>query len=256
MSKLVKEASVFFSKNKKNTEEEFQKKEIVKDVFSVSLTISEANRLDSLFNKYTLKDEKKDIFLSIKTLTCQIKSIQKQHVLLIGEKIYKVRELLKTIESTETTFSAWISLVFSTKSSAYNALAYYELFIGLPSKNEQLLLQSIPYKAAYLLASRKGSIERKLDVMKRINGLPNTSAISILNKYLPPSREISLSHAYESDEVINKIISEKLLEVLRLVSSEVQLSEYNLNLMKQLFDSIAPQVSFEADSKSAQRKSI
>ncbi|WP_100933919.1 CT583 family protein [Candidatus Chlamydia corallus] len=239
MSKLVKEASIFFQKNKKNTEEEFQKKEITKDVFSVSLTLSEVNRLDSLFSKYSFEDRKKDVFFSIKTLTCQIKSIQKQHVLLIGEKIYKVRELLKTIESSDTTFSSWISLVFSTKSSAYNALAYYELFTYLPSKTEQLLLQSIPYKAAYLLASRKGSIERKLEVMKKITGLPNTSAISILNKYLPPSREISLSHAYESDEAVNKIISEKLLDLLRLVSSKVQLSEYNLNLIKQLFDNIA-----------------
>lgn len=238
MSKLIKEASVFFNKNKKNVEEEFRKKEAAKDVFSVSLNPSEVNQLNSLLNKNSLENKKKDIFFSIKTLTSQIKSIQKQHVLLIGEKIYQVRELLKTIGSSDTTFSAWISLVFSTKSSAYNALAYYELFIGLPSKNEQFLLQSIPYKTAYLLASRKGSIEKKIDVMNKINGLPNNSAVLILNKHLPPLREISSEHVYDSDESINKVISERLLDLLRLICSGVQLTEHNMNLMKQLVDSV------------------
>lgn len=239
MNKLIKEASVFFQKNRKSVKEEFQRKEIVENAFAVSLTPSEINQLDNLLSKHDLEGREKDVFFSIKTLTCQIKSIQKQHVLLIGEKVYKVRELLKTIGSSDTTFSSWISLVFSTKSSAYNALAYYELFISLPNKDEQILLQSIPYKAAYLLASRRGSIEKKMDVMRKMNGLPNTSAIFILNKHLPSLREISLTHVYESDEAANKIISEKLLELLKLVCSKIQLSEHNINLMKQLFDSIS-----------------
>ncbi|WP_108897167.1 CT583 family protein [Chlamydia serpentis] len=242
MSKLIKEASIFFDKNRKSAKEEFRKKEVIQDVFSISLTSSEINQLDCLFSKQSPENHNQDVFLHIKNLTSQIKSIQKQHVLLIGEKIYKVRELFKAIGSFETTFTSWIDLVFSTKSSAYNALAYYELFIGLPSKSEQLLLQSIPYKTAYLLASRKGPIEKKIEVMKKINGMPNTSAVFILNQYLPPLREIGSKHVYESDQSVNKAISEKLLDLLHLVCSGTKLSEYNINLMKQLFDNVSSNI--------------
>ncbi|EPJ29225.1 hypothetical protein CP09DC78_1085, partial [Chlamydia psittaci 09DC78] len=166
MSKLTKEASAFFQKNQENTTKEFLKKEFAMDVFSVSLSDIEKEQIENLVVSQNSKfDEEYNRGLaSIKLLTGQIKSIQKQHVLLIGEKIYKVREILKNMNSPDTTFSSWINLVFRTKSSAYNALGYYELFISLPDKNTKSLFQSIPYKTAYLLASRKGSVKDKLKV--------------------------------------------------------------------------------------------
>ncbi|ANH79176.1 CT583 family protein [Candidatus Chlamydia sanziniae] len=238
MNKLVKEAALFFQKNQKSLEEEFQKKNMSESTFIVSLNPNESEQLNNLFVDEvasSCKDYSK-ILHSIKTLTCQIKSIQKQHVLLIGEKIYKARKLFQILGSSEGTFSSWIDLVFHTKSSAYNALAYYELFINLPNKESQCLLQSIPYKAAYLLASRKGPIGDKITVIKKIQGLSNTAAIALLNKYLPSLREAH-SDCLDSEVLANKLISNKLLDLLKIVSCDVRLSPYNLNLLQQLFNS-------------------
>ncbi|MEF9497540.1 MULTISPECIES: CT583 family protein [Chlamydia] len=239
MSKLIKEASAFFQKNQESTVKEFHKKEFAMDVFSVSLSENENEQIENLIvSKHSNFDDEDQCsrgLASIKLLTGQIKSIQKQHVLLIGEKIYKVREILKSMNSPDTTFSAWINLVFHTKSSAYNALGYYELFINLPDKNTKSLFQSIPYKTAYLLASRKGSLKDKVKVLGKISGMSNTSAIDVLNKFLPSLRT-SQTERLTDFEDRNKELSEKLIEILRTVCSGLELSEYNKNLLQQLFE--------------------
>ncbi|AFS44584.1 CT583 family protein [Chlamydia psittaci] len=237
MSKLTKEASAFFQKNQENTTKEFLKKEFAMDVFSVSLSDIEKEQIENLVVSQNSKfDEEYNRGLaSIKLLTGQIKSIQKQHVLLIGEKIYKVREILKNMNSPDTTFSSWINLVFRTKSSAYNALGYYELFISLPDKNTKSLFQSIPYKTAYLLASRKGSVKDKLKVLGKISGLSNALAIDVLNKFLPPLKSSQSERCIDFEEK-NKEVSEKLIDILKIVSSGLELSEYNKNLLHQLFE--------------------
>ncbi|WP_366235950.1 CT583 family protein [Chlamydia buteonis] len=237
MSKLTKEASAFFQKNQENTTKEFLKKEFAMDVFSVSLSDIEKEQIENLVvSQHSKFDEEYNRGLAyIKLLTGQIKSIQKQHVLLIGEKIYKVREILKNMDSPETTFSSWINLVFRTKSSAYNALGYYELFISLPDKTTKSLFQSIPYKTAYLLASRKGSVKDKLKVLGKISGLSNALAIDILNKFLPPLKSSQTERRIDFEEK-NKEVSEKLMDILKIISSGLELSEYNKNLLHQLFE--------------------
>ncbi|WP_370919301.1 CT583 family protein [Chlamydia caviae] len=237
MSKLIKEASAFFQKNQENTVKEFHKKESAMDVFSISLSEDEKEKIENLIVSQhgNFDDECSHGLASIKLLTGQIKSIQKQHVLLIGEKIYKVREILRAMNSPDTTFSAWINLVFHTKSSAYNALGYYELFISLPDKDTKSLFQSIPYKTAYLLASRKGSVKDKVKVLGKIEGMSNTAAIDILNRFLPPLRASQTERSINFEDK-NKELSEKLMEILKTVCSGLELSEYNKNLLQQLFE--------------------
>ncbi|EPP35488.1 hypothetical protein CP10139811_1550 [Chlamydia ibidis] len=237
MSKLVKEASNFFQKNRENVEKEFQRKDVSTNFLSVSLNQDEQDQIESLIiNHYEdLGEPHSEALNAIKLLTSQIKSIQKQHVLLLGEKIYRVREILQRINSPETTFSQWINIVFHTKSSAYNALAYYELFISLPDSDTKTVFQSIPYKTAYLLASRKGTLEDKVKVLGEIRGMSNTSAIHVLNRHLPSSRSVSL-HLPNYSEDRNKIISNKLIEVLNLLGNGLELSSHNINLLQQLFE--------------------
>ncbi|ANG66610.1 CT583 family protein [Chlamydia gallinacea] len=238
MNKLSKEASIFFQKNQENTAKEFQKKELSLDIFSVTLSDEEHEKINNLVIN---EDEKLDVnhnLAAIKLLTIQIKSIQKQHVLLIGEKIYKVREILREMRSPETTFSSWINLVFHTKSSAYNALGYYELFISLPDKHTKSLFQSIPYKTAYLLASRKGSIKEKITVLGKIRGMSNTLAISVLNQFLPSLRSNDELQVNDVEKK-NKFLSSKLIEVLEIINSGINISEYNKNLIHQLIESIS-----------------
>lgn len=236
MNKLTKEASVFFKKNQEKLKEEFQKKDVISDVFQTSLTQSESEQIECLvLGGMENADSNSETLAIIKALTSRIKAIQKHHVLLIGEKIYKVRELLNNSGSSATTFSSWIGLVFHTKSSAYNALAYYELFISLPNKDWKSIFQSVPYKTAYCLASRRGHIDDKMSVLEKIKGLPNTDAMCVLNKYLPSSRDSNVDIPSSNDS-INKLISDMLLELLRIIHPGIQVSQHNMNLLQQLFE--------------------
>ncbi|AAF39716.1 CT583 family protein [Chlamydia muridarum] len=240
MNKLEKEASVFFKKNQESVSQDFKKKVSSIEMFSTSLNSEENQSLDRLFLSETqnLSDEEsyQEDVLSVKLLTSQIKAIQKQHVLLLGEKIYNARKILSKSCFSSTTFSSWLDLVFRTKSSAYNALAYYELFISLPSTTLQKEFQSIPYKSAYILAARKGDLKTKVSVIGKVCGMSNASAIRVMDQLLPSSRSKDNQRFFESDLEKNRQLSDLLVELLRIVCSGVFLSPYNENLLQQLFE--------------------
>nr|WP_281523849.1 CT583 family protein [Turicimonas muris] len=240
MNKLEKEASVFFKKNQESASQDFKKKVSSIEMFSTSLNSEENQSLDRLFLSETqnLSDEEsyQEDVLSVKLLTSQIKAIQKQHVLLLGEKIYNARKILSKSCFSSTTFSSWLDLVFRTKSSAYNALAYYELFISLPSTTLQKEFQSIPYKSAYILAARKGDLKTKVSVIGKVCGMSNASAIRVMDQLLPSSRSKDNQRFFESDLEKNRQLSDLLVELLRIVCSGVSLSPYNENLLQQLFE--------------------
>ena len=240
MNKLEKEANVFFKKNQTSASQEFKKKVPSIEMFSIALNSEESQSLDRLFlsDDQALSDEEsyQEDVLSVKLLTSQIKAIQKQHVLLLGEKIYNARKILSKSCFSSTTFSSWIDLVFRTKSSAYNALAYYELVISLPSQTLQKEFQSIPYKSAYILAARKGDLDTKVSVIGKVCGMSNASAIRVMDKLLPSSRIKEGREFQESDLEKNRKLSDSLLETLRIVCSGTPLSPYNENLLQQLFE--------------------
>lgn len=240
MNKLEKEASVFFKKNQTAASQDFKKQVSTLEMFSATLNPEENQNLDRLFlsgmqNSANEEVYQKDV-LAIKLLTSQIKAIQKQHVLLIGEKIYNARKILSKNCFSSTTFSSWIDLVFRTKSSAYNALAYYELFISLPNQTLQKEFQSIPYKSAYILAARKGDLKTKVEVIGKVCGMSNLSAMRIVDQLLPSSRNKHEHNILESDSEKNRLLSNLLLEILRIMCSGVSLSSYNENLLQQLFE--------------------
>lgn len=232
---LINNANVFFEKNKKQID---AVQKLKKDqIYALDLTEKETNQLEELFKQSNLRKDFIENISAIKLLTSQIKSIQKQHVLLVGEKIFKVREILRQMGGEKTTFSSWINLVFSTKSSAYNALAYYEFFINLPNDQAKQLFQAIPHKAAYVLAARKGDVDRKVTVLKQISGKNNQDAIRIVNTHFPSTKPTNIGFV-KDDEYRNKEISKKLLEVVNEIHSGLVLTDYNINLLKYVFELI------------------
>lgn len=241
MNKVISEAHSFFKKNQKKIKEDFQQNENANVFSSLTLNVEEDTFINNIiYSECELSNVKPSLKLveNVKTLTHQIKVIQKQGALLIGEKIFKVRELLSQMKLPNTTFTSWINYVFPTKSSAYNALAYYELFSTLPTKDDKSIFQKLPYRTAYALASRKASVTDKIIVLKKINGLPNSKAITILNEYIPPLHKQS----YISDKTvlsfheINKEMSEKILDVLFFMNLRDDISSYNKNLIQQIYD--------------------
>lgn len=233
MKKLINNANLFFEKNKKQIEIIQRLKQ--EQTFVLDLSSKETSQIDDLFSQQTFRKDLTDGIDSIKILTSQIKSIQKQHILLVGEKIFKVRSIIQKMQVSYTTFSSWINLVFPTKSSAYNALAYYEFFIHLPNDQTKQIFQSIPHKVAYVLAARKGAYEKKVTILNQLLGKKNQDAIRIVNAHLPSSRP-ALLNLNPSQSLKNKIISEKLLDIVNEIDNGLCLSDYNINLIKQIMD--------------------
>ena len=63
-------------------------------------------------------------------ITEEIRAISRQGAVLLGERVFRVRELLKPYR--DGTFTKWLEATFSSRKTGYNFLAYYELYIHLP----------------------------------------------------------------------------------------------------------------------------
>jgi len=109
-------------------------------------------------------------FREILTLTAEIRAINKQQVVLIGERVFKVRDVLKNYGDGQNTFTKWIEKVFGSKRTAYNFLKYYEFYNELPSVELKIHLKKMPLKAAYCLSNRQAPIEKKLDIVRNYQG--------------------------------------------------------------------------------------
>lgn len=133
--------------------------------------VEEVNLQKLLFEnfQFTESEEQEKVKLSqdfqqIKALTAEIKGIQKQSIVLIGERLDKVRTLLRTYR--EGTFTQWLKSTFKSKQTGYNILAFYEFYASLPSTELKNIFTSLPQKTAYLLASRAGDMDAKVQILQ------------------------------------------------------------------------------------------
>ncbi len=91
-------------------------------------------------------------------ITQEVKAIKKQEMLLIGERIALAREIFRKYK--EKSFRQWLESTFGSFKTGYNYLSFYDLYLEM-SPSLQVLLKEMPAKAAYVLASKKISIEQK-----------------------------------------------------------------------------------------------
>ncbi len=119
----------------------------------------------------------------IKLLTAEIKSIGKQGILLLGERVWKAREILKNYRNG--TFTQWIEAAFESKKTGYNVLAYYELFHALPLAGLKEKFKKIPQRAAYILASRHGNLEKKMTIISDHADLKANDLIELIQEQFP-----------------------------------------------------------------------
>jgi len=96
-------------------------------------------------------------------ITTQIRAIERQSILLHGERIHKAQQILKKYH--DGTFSKWLQLAYGNRQTPYSMLQFYDLFSRL-EKDEKELINSMPKRAAYALASRAGEIEKKVAIIK------------------------------------------------------------------------------------------
>lgn len=121
----------------------------------------------------------------LKNITAEVKSISKQGVILLGERISKARAILTKYGDGKNTFTAWLIKAFGSRRSAYNTLSYYELYTALPSEVLREKLKNLPLKAAYALASRQGEMEEKVQIISDYAGEKPRQVIEEIQKRLP-----------------------------------------------------------------------
>jgi len=228
MSRENKEASSFLAKFKKQIEEPqksanhalatLEPPNAFRSVFAIQeLDHAESEELKLLLES-TAPDDKdaptlqRDLDL-LKSLTAEIKSIQKQSVLLLGERIVKAKEILKRYGDGSTTFTKWLDGTFSSRRTAYNCLAYYEFYEALPNDRLRQRLKLMSHKAVYMLASRQGSVDLKLKIVEDFYDLKQEELIPIIQENFP---------VFESEKKSESALEGDLKDLERLLARLVK----------------------------------
>ena len=254
MSRENKETSSFLAKFKKQIEEPqknyttalatLEPPNAFRSVFSFQeLDQIESQELQQLLETTAPQDEdplsiQRDFDL-LKNITAEIKSIQKQSVLLLGERIQRAREILKKYGDGSTTFTKWLDATFSSRRTAYNCLAYFEFHEALPTDHLRECLKLMSHKAVYMLASRQGSIDQKFKIVEDFYNLKQTEIIPIIQEHFPlveNEKKGTLSIEIDLDDF------ERLLERLKKRKSLFQHKHHQrLKEMQQLLNNLITQ---------------
>jgi hypothetical protein len=200
MAKEDRQAEAFLSRFKQQIEGTAQKSRshdgpinAFRSVFAIQeLEPSRANDLTLLLQisapeSKNSRDIERDCEL-LKNITIEILAIQKQSVLLLGERITKAKALLRAYGDGTTPFTKWLDATFSSRRTAYNCIAYYELYTTLPNEILRERLKLMSHKAAYMLAARKGEITQKCKIIEDYYLLKQHEIIPIIASRFPPSR--------------------------------------------------------------------
>jgi hypothetical protein len=198
MSKSNKTASEFFKKKNSKKKEDFKEAFEVRpasptttDIFMGLDAFSDADeeklRLElfamskeSGINQADAERDCTDLLL----ITSEIRSITKQSIILHGERIHKARSILNKYK--KRAFMRWLDITYGNRQTPYNFLYYYNLYKAVPQK-EQTLIQKMPVRAAYLLSSRDGDMEKKLEIIRRHANSSQKELITVIRKEFPTS---------------------------------------------------------------------
>jgi hypothetical protein len=144
----------------------------------------------------------KDVEILKKT-TSEIKTIGKQATILTGEKIFKVRQLLRSYKNG--TFTKWLESTFGTRKTGYNMLAYYELYRALPREDLKDKLKKLPQRSAYILASRGGDIDVKAEIIDEYRNESHNELVVLIQEKLPIAVEDKRQGKSSNERVISAI---------------------------------------------------
>jgi len=158
-----------------------------------SLSHQEEKKLEDLLISHAEMscDVTKDL-KELSSLTIEVKAINNQAAILHGERIKKAQDLLKPYR--EGAFTLWLFTVYGNRQTPYNFLQYYELYSALP-KELHGKIDAIPRQIIYTLASRKGDLEKKEEIIKKYNGESKEEILNLIRKTFPlPPMDKRKSH--------------------------------------------------------------
>ncbi|KAK5583325.1 hypothetical protein RB653_004917, partial [Dictyostelium firmibasis] len=130
-------------------QEILQRLSLFSGVFKVHpLSEKDQETLREILQEYRPVEED---FLTLASVTSEIKAISNQAVILHGERIQKAQLILKHYR--DGAFSRWLMSTYGNRQTPYNFLQYYEFYLQLPVPLQDKL-EDIPRQAIYTLASR------------------------------------------------------------------------------------------------------
>jgi hypothetical protein len=158
-------------------------------IFRVTaLDAQEKADLESLLKNYRL-NEAYDVefdFQALSTITSEVKAITNQAVILHGERIKRAQEILKKYR--DGAFTAWLYTTYGNRQTPYNFLQYYEFYTAMP-QGLHTKLDQMPRQVIYSLASRKGPLEKKEEIVRNYNGQPKQELLQLIRLQFPLDEE-------------------------------------------------------------------
>lgn len=196
MSKLDDKAAALLQRNAKpGFVEGFEKRETAQDspnfrqeFIAAPLNNEEDKALQLLlFEQFKPEIEETAVdgdYKDLLLLTQQIRAIDRQSILLHGERIQKAQEVLKKYK--KGAFTSWLELTYGNRQTPYRMLRFYELFQEL-EKRDRVLLEQMPKRGAYSLAMRKGNTDKKLEIIRSHYGDESDQILQAIEAILPSS---------------------------------------------------------------------
>lgn len=173
------------------------------------------------------EDDVQEHFRKLTTITREIKSISAQSILLHGERIKKAQEILK--DYREGAFTKWLLATYGNRQTPYSMLRYYDLYQSAPSSHKTII-ESAPKKAVYLLASRDGDLNKKMELLQNHSKSKQSELVLLIQETFPieesDQRQPKNSSAIET---LNKACQ-------KLEKNKLHLNEEDLENLKAIIE--------------------
>jgi len=143
--------------------------------------------------------------MALISLTCEIKAIDNQAILLHGERISKAHRILTAYR--EGAFSSWLMMAYGNRQTPYNFFYYYRFYETMPQELKARM-EEMPRQAIYSLASREGSLDQKQQIVINYAGETKNELLNTIREAFPlakkDKRKVDLSEQAMRD--LQKII--------------------------------------------------
>ncbi len=195
----------------------------------------EALKIDDLLLKnrdQISTDQVQDDIESLQKITQEIRAIDKQGIVLQGERAFRARELLRPYR--DGTFTSWLEITFGSEKTGHNILNYFDLYKALPGDDFRACLKKIPQKTAYIIASRAGEIDVKAEIIKQNSGKQHKEIIPQIQERLP----IPHSDNRTALSPIKKAIAQMRAGFNRLKDSDIAMKEEDLKAIDKLIEDL------------------
>ncbi len=205
-------------------------------IFSVTeLSEKEKSLIEKILKEYAQEghDLEKDL-TTLVSLTSEVKAINNQAAILHGERIKKAHTIFTRYR--DGAFTAWLIATYGNRQTPYNLMQYYEFYEAMP-KPLRPQMESIPRQAVYVLASRTGSLEKKIEIIRNYQGETKDEMLTLIRQAFPLERGDKRCQKI-GDGIMNNL--QHLYKQLKEVFSELSPSHKQeiVSLLKQIHQMI------------------